>query len=318
MYTLRFPFEIVSGYHLNLEEELSRRIGHLAIKLSQNDYHAVLEISGFESSDDAEKFVERLYAGLMWVMVDQKTPLEASLELDSVHYTDDPEAAAENLSFGSPVHGIVGGHRPSIFPSDKRIVKAFGGDASISHGRNPDDFLDSLVSGVDLAKHFQLSQEEPLHVALELYSAAFAEKSQRARLLTLVTALESIAQGGEKHEAAQTLMDEWERQLVEKKKKYDANSKPYIALDSLERELSFRRGQSLRSQIRDLVFNSLKDSKGVKEARTVAARAVDVYDKRSKLTHEGRIDQSALSEAVREAIDICSEVLKEQLRNRMR
>lgn len=317
MYTLRFPFEIVSGYHLNLEEELSRRLGHLAIKLSQNDYHAALEISGFESNDEAEKFVERLYAGLMWVMVDQKTPLEASLELDSVHYADDPEAVAENLSFDSPVDGIVGGHQPSIFPSDKRIIKAFAGTASISQGRNPDDFLDSLVSGVDLARHFRLSREEPLHVALELYSAAFAEKSQRARLLTLVTALESIAQGDEKHEAAQTLMDEWERQLVEKKEKYDANSKPYIALDSLERELSFRRGQSLRSQIRDLVFDSLKDSKGVEEARIVAARAVDVYDKRSKLTHEGHIDQSALSEAVREAIDISSEVLKEQLRNRI-
>jgi len=225
MYTLRFPFEIVSGHHLNLEEELSRQLGNLAIRLSQNDYHSVLEISGFESNDDAEKFVERLYAGLMWVMVDQKTPLQASSELNSVRYADDPDAAAERLSFDAPVHGMINGHRPSIFPSDKRIAKFFAGTWSGSLGRAPEGFLDSLVFGVDLAKHFQLSQEEPLHVALELYSAAFAEKSQRARLLTFVTALESIAQGSEKHEAAQTLMDEWERQLVEKKKKYDANSK---------------------------------------------------------------------------------------------
>jgi hypothetical protein len=81
------------------------------------------------------------------------------------------------------------------------------------------------------------------------------------------------------------------------------------SLKSLRRELLFRREDSIRQQIRRLVFTTLQDN-GDKDAATVARTAVKVYDLRSRLVHDGKLESQELSKATNDAKSIVERVLR--------
>lgn len=323
MYTLYFPFRVVPGYHLNLEGEEYTTVGNLQFKLSTQKPYTILEVRGFEDENEAFNFIGHLWAGIRWAAVDQQTPLSAILEPRTVAFTDDPEEAAKNLaeSFGgtsveASVDGIADGMAPYIYPSDKNVKRLFIGDISVSQGRVARKFLDALVHGLKVTSSTSGIADDRLDTALDLYSASHAETSQGAKLLTLMTCLESIAMSVPKPKVAQDLMDRWESELRQEKLKHDATSIEFDGLDALERELSFRRDSSLRSRIWNLVYDSLRHSRGEAEAKKLAVRVREIYDQRSKVAHEGHIHipKPELNAAVQDATGIVSDVLKEKIR----
>jgi hypothetical protein len=147
---------------------------------------------------------------------------------------------------------------------------------------------------------------------LELFRSHFFERSSEARLITLVMALESLAPSWEKHPVAIELLAGWRTELIEHRDMMVQGSDEYDALVALERELLVRREASLTSQIRTLVRDTLKEV-GFSDAEERARRAVQVYDTRSRLVHNGRVDAVELHDALRDAKRLASDVLRARI-----
>lgn len=148
-----------------------------------------------------------------------------------------------------------------------------------------------------------------LRTALELYSSYFYERSHSVRFLTLITALEILATSEEKHIVAVKLIDQWKCQLEELQNTYIKDTDEYDALDSLKRELLFRKQRSIRSQVRQLVLQAFIEA-GNLSATDYARRAAKIYDQRSTLTHEGTLPEEILKQAEKDIKEILEVVLR--------
>jgi hypothetical protein len=321
-FSLRFPFSLSPGFELNgPRETITKQIEGITLKLEKSGQQYAITFQNLSSEDKAREFIRDVWAGLAWVTVNSGIGFTASMELDEVTYADDPTKAAENLSasFGEeiegPVDGLAGGQQPVVFPDGKRLRFISLGNPSVIIDAPSQSFCSKFMEGLSLPRRTEVYSDIRLRTALELYSAYYYEHSGNARLLTLVMVLETLTLPTPKAAIALDLMIKWHAELQEAKGRFDATSEQYKALESLERELLFRRDASLRSSIRQFVVKTLA-ADGIEVSEDLGRRVVDVYDKRSTLVHEGRLDDKVLSTAQAEAKLIVEATLKARLRRK--
>ncbi|MBA2350560.1 MAG: hypothetical protein H0V78_01855 [Burkholderiales bacterium] len=163
-----------------------------------------------------------------------------------------------------------------------------------------------LIKGASFPKSSQVGADRKLSVALDLYSAFFTEQSANARFLTLIMSLEALAIGTCKAPLALELLAKWSSEVEALLKSVPPNSGDAVSLEALNRELLFRREDSVRSQVRKLVLSALLLDA---DANDMARAAVDLYDLRSKLVHDGALDARTLDVATSEAKSLVHRVL---------
>ena len=56
------------------------------------------EIEGFHSEKAAREYLNNLWIGLMWVMLNNGMAFNANMVFDTVVYSEDPYKAAENIA----------------------------------------------------------------------------------------------------------------------------------------------------------------------------------------------------------------------------
>lgn len=145
-------------------------------------------------------------------------------------------------------------------------------------------------------------------IALELYAAHFTEQQIRVRFLLLVIAIEALAKSTEKHEVAIKLQNQWKMELDAEKDRYHRESEQWLSLDALDRELGFRREDSIRTQVRKLFANIA--GQDATACVDLQRRALRVYNKRSVLVHEGHLPADELLELEGEARVLLETLLK--------
>jgi hypothetical protein len=251
--------------------------------------------------------------GLYWAMLNEGLPFRASERICDIYYPEDPEKAAVNLanSFGfdpgDRVDGIMEGNLASFYPSDKRIIIMTGGDVNIEVGISASKVLSSIQKGI-LNVPTSTLKNGKLRISLDLYRSHFFEQSAEAKLIIIVMALEALSPSKLKHPVALRMVDDWKRQLKEQLNHVKPNTDEELALKALERELLFRRKASLSSQIRSLVYDKISEA-GIPNPEVMADRAVEVYDTRSRLVHDGIVSQEELNDAFIDAKKIVNMVL---------
>jgi hypothetical protein len=139
-------------------------------------------------------------------------------------------------------------------------------------------------------------QKTKVRIALELYAGHFYEHAATMRFLRLVMVLEALAVATPRPNFVTEILEQWHRQLGDIKSHLDPDSVEFASLESLERELFFRRDDSIRSQIRNLVHKALA-ADGNQDAADMARQALWVYDQRSRLVHEGTMPTADLTKA---------------------
>lgn len=309
-FRLRFPFQFPSGYKIfQFDEPIDCTFDGISIKIEQSGEYSILYAQVFESVEDAEIFLNRIWAGFMWVLLNQGLPFNANLDLDQVKYSKEPEQAAKNFGLKDKIDGFAFADQPSIYPCDKKISFISSSHPNITAGPNIERFLPKLVEGISFPKSHEVYQDAKLQTALELYNAYFSDSSSSARFLTLVMALETLTETETKPEFVINLLDDWKKQVVELKTEFEADSDEYIGIDALARELLFRKQASIRSQIRSMVRNTL-EMIGNPEAKMLASQAVKIYDYRSTLVHKGKLPADVLRKVQTEARQILELVLK--------
>ncbi len=68
MYTLRYPFGLPPGQEIAVTEE-STSVGDLSFALKRQDRFYVLTISGLPSEEEGKRYINNVWAGLMWLLL---------------------------------------------------------------------------------------------------------------------------------------------------------------------------------------------------------------------------------------------------------
>jgi hypothetical protein len=150
-------------------------------------------------------------------------------------------------------------------------------------GHSLGDIASSLFGSVHSPK---------FRTALELYAAHLNERQVRVRFLLLVIAMEALAVESPKDQPALGFVERWIDEIDEEKAHHGKSSSEYRSLDSLGGQLNSLRSKSIGTQIGDLFV----DVPGLTEAglADMKKRAKAVYNKRSKLVHDGYIPPAEL------------------------
>jgi hypothetical protein len=152
------------------------------------------------------------------------------------------------------------------------------------------------------------SESGKLQTALELYGSHFFERGQKTRFLLLVMAIEALTTPIVKHPAALRLLDKWQTELAAEKSEFAESTPEFAAFGALERELLFRREDSIRSQVRHLMARaSAFDLSGRGD---LPGRVIRVYDQRSALVHDGALPTAELVGLEAEARELLEVALR--------
>lgn len=315
MYTLRFPFKLPLSQEISSTEHCEQR-ADLTYSLKKNDQQYVLTITGFSSQGAAEKYIAAIRSGLAWVILNKGLSFQADTELQNVTYAKNPYEAAKNLSknfdlaIEGGVDGLIDNNRPAVYASDKTIrTSTVGTPHSIVVITSVSDMFPLLLEGASFPNASNLVADRKLLLSLELYGAYFTEYSTNAKFLTLVMALEVLANGRRRRQAVLDLLDKWIGEVKQLLEQPNLNQDDQESLEALKGEIQSRQEESIRRKIRALVYDTLTKN-GDADAYNIAGQAVHIYDQRSTLVHNGTLPVSELRSATRNAKGIVERVLK--------
>jgi len=239
---------------------------------------------------------------------------QAETTLDRVTYVEDPEGAAQNLNknFGlpilGPVHGLVNGNLPAVIPVDKNIRYKTAGEVTARQSISATGIAPHLERALSLRGGGHAFKDEKLKLALELWSDYHRERSLRAKFLTLVMALEVLAPSAPKHGVTQAIIDRWDTELTSDLQHHAEDSEEREAIESLRKEVLFRRERSIRSRIRKHILEVV-GAVSREDAHPTAQMAVRAYDLRGRLLHTGTLTSADLSDGHGSALKALRTVL---------
>jgi hypothetical protein len=317
-YTLLFPFTLIQGEELS-NLLVDRKIQNLTFTIEKPSHKYVLKVEGFISEKAACDYVNYLWSVFAWLLVNSESgmPFNANLEFGHAHYPIDPRKAAENLAStfgvsaeeGEIVDILADGNLPIVFRSDQKIQRLFGGELKCTKTRSFETFVSTLeqLSTTDISN---VVNQPELKIALELFNAFFYEFSDNAKFIGLIMVLETLKPKAYKHKVVVELLNEWKKQATDEMNTFDNNTIEYEALIDLSNDLMFKNEASIRSRVKALVRETYKESdEKAEKIRTVNK----LYDLRSRLVHDGKLQSNELSSAIEQAKIIVVAVLKAKL-----
>jgi len=306
-FTLRYPVQFVRPQSIGAVDK--HVVGALNLSLEHDAGYHVFTVWHFESSEAAVQFSERLWLALMWAATIRHTAFIVNGIPRIETLLDDPEEAGRRLMLNRPIDVLIDKAFPAVFPSSARLGFVSAGTVGVSNHLPFERFAPTLQEALDVAGSVRLTDR--LSTALVLFNGHYYEASSASKLVTLMMCLEVLAEGQPKHPEALALLDRWEAEL---QTTLVETADPDLAssLESLARELFFRREDSLRSRVRRLAFDSVR-SREPDEREAFAKDVVRLYDLRSTLIHEGTVPAPKLGQASSEAREVVGEILRAQL-----
>jgi hypothetical protein len=287
----------------------SGELDGLTFLLEKQDGVYVFTINGFPTEDSAKRYVNNVWAGLMWVLLHYGLPPNAVYELGKVVYPDDPPQAARNYGFKEPIDAFIDGGQPVVYPTGKRICTETAGQITPLQTYEGSDVLNFFREGVAFPESAKVINDAKLKLGLELYRAHFTELSQNARFLALVMALETLAPITLRTQLVLDLLDKWKTEVEDLQKTVESDSEDARSLAAVCHNLLFQTRDSITRSIRTLVLTTLQ-ANGDTDASEIARSAARIYGLRSTLVHDGELESQELSKATSEAKDIVERVLK--------
>lgn len=299
-YTLRVSVKTLGDSSITgIDEPVEIKIGEKQAIFWMLHPHLTVRIPGFSTEAEAEDFLPLVQAGLWNIALVQHVAFEPDFRRSEITFTQNPEEAGKNLakSFGfddaSPVHGLGNEGRYTVFRTDQnvRFIAAPGMTVSVSY---PIDRIAPIFAEAVNASSLTSIADPYLSTAISLYLGQFFEVSIRARFLTLMMILEVLAPDIPKHRSAIELLAQVTTDIDDRLND-GTDEEERFALESLKRELDFRKETSIRRRVRELVMSGagLQDVNRNK----LACDVVRAYDLRGQLVHTGTAGDRELHSA---------------------
>lgn len=317
MYILRIPFEIQNGVSITgLDYELN--IGKLKCLIKKEAHCYVMQTSGFDSLESAENFYVNTWSGLANVTLNCGIAIDFEEDIQRADEGLDPTQTAANISkafnidLGNELHGIINGRSVTIFDSGKKYKTITVDKAKLTYGASSEKIAEMFSAGLSYSNKRQCFEDDKFRVALDMYRSFFVETSQNAKFLSLIMALEALTSPTPRPELITRKIAAFQNELKSMLAELPPGTEEADATQALIREVDFRKGNSIRSQIRTLVHDTLKLA-GDENYLELSKRAQKIYDMRSELVHNGRIKSGNLSETTSETRTLVEKLLKAKL-----
>ena len=235
--------------------------------------------------------------GLLWVLLHTDLPANGDFEPQPV------------FEIEGPIDTLIDGGRPAVYVTGKRIRTLTGWPPSLVMTTPVETVMKHFGEGVGIENSARILADPKLLTAFDLFAAYFTEASGNARFLTLIMAVETLATGVQRTRLVLDLLEKWKQEADETLKTVTPGSDDAASLQAVSRELLFRREDSIRRQVRNVVLTTLTMN-GDADAAEAAKKAVQLYDLRSTLVHEGSLTSQELSEGMTDAKNLVERVLR--------
>jgi hypothetical protein len=303
-FTLRFPFELPKSQQIAGVEKPGARfdftIGDLDFTLRNDDPYYVLIGTGFTSEEAARRFISRLEAGLIWLLIHRGF---AAVKSRSGSFMIGVESTPE-LEYAD---------RPIVYPTGCNIRLVKMGRPSLGQDVSAKEVCILIAEGISELGSSELLEDLEYRTAVDLYNACHWEASNNARFLTLVMALEALVTTPPRPEPVLSMIKNWREEANALLKEYEKGTEEYkdvrVQVASINGQITnILMRESITRRIKELVNNTLEPDTDIRESKLVGTIA-DIYDVRSKLVHNGYVPPDKLLPALNEAHRIVRAIL---------
>ncbi len=316
-YPVRLPFTLSPSRTLKLADGSSfELLGH-ACEISQEHNQYVLTIGGFDSEDEASTFLLKACAGLIWFGLKSSVGVRFNPDKTPVELFAKPKSIAE----GSPIFSIASekrwreydGHydadKTIVRPDHKRLMVFTGGSATVQIGTPISILSRTMLESMEEGRPELVLYDPKLRLACEVYLSSHFESTPAARFLSLITTLEILITDASASEPVQAMALRFigEATAAQKAEEDVAVRREF---ESLVSRLAYLRYRSIKSQLRNLVEETLRTAADIAEPARISKEVSRLYDLRSTLVHTGEADRAAIGEGNNRLNDVVPQLLR--------
>jgi hypothetical protein len=242
--------------------------------LKQSEWLLVKDVGdGFATEGEAAKAGRHVKNAVMWWSTKERVGVDVGEDTARAwvtQYVIDRARQEQGIRLINELHGL------QVYEEDPELTTRFvAATADAKLLKSTETFRQDFRTAV--RRGLEFTDRETL--AFELYGLSHFEAAERARFVTLISAIESISENKERSPAAV----EHVKRLIELTRN---SGLPKPEIDSMVDNLKWQRQESISKTGRDLVERFLRDKKyGGKTARSFFHHC---YGVRSDLVHNGK------------------------------
>ena len=316
-YSVRLPFHMPPSRKLKLADGKSFELFDHPCEITEEHHFYVLTVGGFLSEHEAEVFLRRVCAGLIWFGLKNSVGFRFNSVAAPVEQFDRPHPIVEGSSLASMAanncwEGEYDGHydddKTIIRADHKRLVKFGAGSVSIRIDSPVSMFAKDMLEGMGGRAELVLSDPK-LRLACEVYFSSHFESSSVATFLSRIMTLEILIPDTPASAQIRDMVDRFKAEITvaRQREKSDSDKSEWDSLNGL---LSWARFRSIKSRIRALVEEKLRGEYAIADLAEVSKEISRLYDLRSALVHKGEGDPNIIREGANRLNDIVPRVLK--------
>ena len=285
MYTIWVPFELAPNHDFDLNEPVQFEVCGYPARLIKQLGHTGLQVEGLPGEDAARELLPKVNAGLLYAVVGWGRALMFGWEPVPLVFKD-----------GDPlIYWILGGiddtphpfdaSRTAIYPSDKRFT-----DGRITIGMETsmpaNGFVETFQRGLVVPSLRDGVTDRKIRFGGELYCLSNFEASDRAKFLTLCTALEVLAPRRKLPKTVRGHINRWAEEAKGLARDAKPATKEQDALRSLAGQLTHLETASITASLKDYVLDTLSRD-GKFPAQEKAVEVARLYGLRGSVVHGG-------------------------------
>jgi len=317
-YSLHVPLVLASGTKINFEGQ--RHVGEidgLTVILEKHHYQYSLKISAFESIGEAQKFLEKILASLRWISLKYNLGIKFPKEIQEGRIYAKPIMVTEESNMyeivrsagWDAVDGDYDVDKLAIIPEHKRLTRWEPGQAKITLGHAPEAFINDLQQCLQFPFLENIIVHKKLCLAIELYAAYSFEVTSSGKFVKLITVLESLLPDKRIPDDSLSLLLRAKGFLKEERKTIKTSGGNTDSIDHLISRLGGLSKQSIGYSIGSYVSNLLEEFPDLGSSEEIVPKLKAAYNIRSRLLHDGEVDEDALKANISRLSDLIPKML---------
>lgn len=300
-YSVRIPITLAPGRTLEIGEGVCFTYEHLHIEIVPERYFYSLTVGQFSAEAEARLWLSKLSAALLWMVLKFRVGLIFESTATDVMLHPEPVTIAPGSLIGDiaqsvgwrEVDGFYHTDKTVIRPEHKKLIRGEVGRPTITSGIGLGKVVEALEEGLRYPTPEHGLANHKLRLAFEIYASSFFESSQSARFLTLMTALETLAEPASRPEPMADFVRSFVDQLQRRRDDLvGLCGEPEFK--SLLGSLENLREKSISQKIRSLLQTTLTDT----PESVHLSNFSKIYRVRSRLVHEGLAVNTEIDAAI--------------------
>jgi hypothetical protein len=295
-YVAYLPFVLAPGANLaSLESPVVSTQGSYNLKLEKLHHLYALSSGSFVSEDAATAHLDQLRACLLWLSLNFGVGVSYSKTVGRLTLFEAPVPVPET-GLISQVAGAVGwavtdgyydADEPLVRPDHRRLTRWESGRACVVQGISVNSFFTSAGQALSFTRLASVAVDAKLRLAIELYAAYRFELSDNAKLITLVSALESLLPTVDIPDCAVTALDQAKETVRGWRDRYEHESPEWGSINHLLSRVGALKTEAIGTTLRRHVSSIMSRHPELGDPDEASTRLRDTYTARSLLLHEG-------------------------------